>query len=223
MFFSMIRLWKKISLRDLAALNKGDGYEAHRLIWGLFADRADRKRDFLYRHENLKGWPTFYAVSKREPKDTSGMWEVHSKPYYPKLNQGQRLAFTLRANPIRSKRDENRRQHRHDVIMEAKTHLGSQGEKFHESEVVQMHGERWLLERCSCLGFTVSPGGLRADGYRQHGLIKGKGNPLITFSTLDFNGILTVTDPQKFVKECLFKGIGPAKGFGCGLMLVRRI
>ncbi len=32
----------------------------------------------------------------------------------------------------------------------------------------------------------------------------------------------TVTDPVAFVEKCLFGGIGPAKGFGCGLMLVRR-
>jgi len=33
----------------------------------------------------------------------------------------------------------------------------------------------------------------------------------------------SVADPAIFVEKCLFKGIGPAKGFGCGLMLVKRI
>jgi len=43
----------------------------------------------------------------------------------------------------------------------------------------------------------------------------------ITFSTLDFSGILGVTDPGQF-RNTLFNGIGPAKGFGCGLMMVKR-
>ncbi len=33
----------------------------------------------------------------------------------------------------------------------------------------------------------------------------------------------TVIDPAIFIDKCLFDGIGPAKGFGCGLMLVRRM
>ena len=37
-----------------------------------------------------------------------------------------------------------------------------------------------------------------------------------------FEGILRVDDPDALVKV-LEDGIGPAKGFGCGLMLVRRI
>ena len=39
--------------------------------------------------------------------------------------------------------------------------------------------------------------------------------------TLDFGGILTVVDPERFI-EALYQGVGSAKAFGCGLMLVRR-
>ncbi len=46
--------------------------------------------------------------------------------------------------------------------------------------------------------------------------------PYIRFSTLDFEGILTVENTNEFTRM-LFAGIGPAKAFGCGLMLVRRI
>jgi CRISPR system Cascade subunit CasE len=44
----------------------------------------------------------------------------------------------------------------------------------------------------------------------------------IRLSTLDFDGVLRVTDPDLFQKIIL-QGLGPAKGFGCGLMLVRRL
>ncbi|MBE0437199.1 MAG: type I-E CRISPR-associated protein Cas6/Cse3/CasE, partial [Methylomicrobium sp.] len=65
------------------------------------------------------------------------------------------------------------------------------------------------------------PDRIRVDGYRQHRFLKRKGNKQVSLSTLEFNGLLTVTDPNLFIKT-LYTGIGPAKGFGCGLMLVRR-
>ena|ERR1039458_7472273 len=66
---------------------------------------------------NTSNKPTLYAVSQREPQDISELWEVHPNEYRPKLIAGQKLASTLRANPIRSKRDEDGKQHRHDVII----------------------------------------------------------------------------------------------------------
>ncbi|MBE9580954.1 MAG: type I-E CRISPR-associated protein Cas6/Cse3/CasE [Proteobacteria bacterium] len=42
------------------------------------------------------------------------------------------------------------------------------------------------------------------------------------FSSVDFLGDLEITDVKKFTKA-LFGGLGRAKAFGCGLMLVRRI
>ncbi len=44
----------------------------------------------------------------------------------------------------------------------------------------------------------------------------------IALSTLDFEGQLQVTDPDHFLRNGLPAGIGPAKAFGCGLLLVRR-
>jgi CRISPR system Cascade subunit CasE len=38
---------------------------------------------------------------------------------------------------------------------------------------------------------------------------------------LDFEGVLEVTDPDRFV-DAVAQGFGRAKGFGCGLMLIRR-
>lgn len=223
MIFSLIRLRRDASPHDVATLGGGDGYRAHQRIWNLFADSPDRRRDFLYRHDSAKGWPTVYCVSQREPVDNTGLWDIASKEYRPRLVVAQRLAFMVRVNPVRSKRDDAGQQHRHDVIMEAKTRLARLGEGIDKPALIQAQGERWLLERCSSMGFAASPGGFRADGYRQHRLAKGGKEQPITFSTLEFNGVLTVTDSDAFVDKCLFRGVGPAKGFGCGLMLVKRL
>ena len=59
------------------------------------------------------------------------------------------------------------------------------------------------------------------DGYRTH-TVRRRGRAPICFSTLDFSGLLTVTAPEKFL-SALYGGIGPAKGFGCGLLLVKRV
>ena len=42
----------------------------------------------------------------------------------------------------------------------------------------------------------------------------------VTFSEIDYEGVLTVTDPEKLT-AALFGGIGRARAYGCGLMLVR--
>ncbi|MGH8457964.1 MAG: type I-E CRISPR-associated protein Cas6/Cse3/CasE [Nevskiales bacterium] len=42
------------------------------------------------------------------------------------------------------------------------------------------------------------------------------------YSTVDFSGVLTIVNPESFGKA-LFAGIGCAKAFGCGLMLVKLV
>lgn len=223
MYFSMIKLRPGISPREIVKLTKLNGYHAHQLIWKLFADHPDRKRDFIYRHDSVDRWPSFYTVSSREPLDNTELWDISTKKYTPKLQSGQRLSFTLRVNPIRTRRDENGKQQRHDVVMEEKLKLKADKNDVDIAEIIQEQGCRWLEKHSAAYGFNLSLNQVRVDGYLQHKLFKGKGAKPITFSTVDFNGILTVADPELFVDKCLFAGIGPAKGFGCGLMLVRRI
>ena len=55
------------------------------------------------------------------------------------------------------------------------------------------------------------------DKYQQHSEKDGR----LSFSTADFSGELTVIDPAAFA-VALGDGIGPAKAFGRGLLLVRR-
>lgn len=250
MYFSLIRLRKDVSPKEIAGLVKGDGYSLHKLVWNLFSDGPDRKRDFLYRYESANGWPTFYTVSAREPEDSGGLWEIHPKKYEPKLSKGERLAFKLRVNPIhhdkkerteteiefwRASRKERglkeklptKKRVRHDVVMEAKTRLHLKEMPYdkrpHVAELIHEAGFTWLKGCEEEKGFAVNGTDVRVDGYHQQKFFKGRGAKPVTFSVLDFNGILTVTSPGTFVRESLYKGIGPAKAFGCGLMLARRI
>ena len=88
--------------------------------------------------------------------------------------------------------------------------------------------EFWLKEKGARNGFELVHGEsinskkrlkIQAEGYRWHPMPK-KGREA-GFSSVDFEGELQVVDPELF-QAMLFNGIGPAKAFGCGLMMVRR-
>jgi len=86
--------------------------------------------------------------------------------------------------------------------------------------------ETWLAGKCERLGCAMVQDDInrrlkfQAEGYQWHALPrKGKD---AGFSSVDFEGEIEVMDAELFTKA-LFDGIGPAKGFGCGLMLVRRV
>jgi len=224
MYLSRIRLRPDAAGKREFWQAMGSEYQAHHMVWDLFTDGPERERDFLYRVEDVDGLPTIYAACRREPVNRGGMWTIETKPYDPILRSGQQLAFVLRANPVRTKCDEKGKHHRHDVVMEAKTRLKQQGRSREEwppePEIVGQAGFAWLATRGEANGFSVAEGDVRADGYTQRRFRKRKGRHDISLSTIDYTGILTVTDPDLF-KVALFGGIGTAKGFGCGLMMVR--
>ncbi|MCA3452312.1 MAG: type I-E CRISPR-associated protein Cas6/Cse3/CasE, partial [Rhodobacter sp.] len=80
-------------------------------------------------------------------------------------------------------------------------------------------GRLWLFGQGRRAGF-VPDEDVAVDGYDQRRLPREEGAPL-RFSSLDFDGRLTVTDPDLFLRH-LALGFGRAKAFGCGLMLIRR-
>ncbi|GLI45715.1 type I-E CRISPR-associated protein Cas6/Cse3/CasE [Methanoculleus bourgensis] len=223
-FFYRIRLkdGASRSLRFWDAIR--NPYEVHAMIWRIFSDGSRKKRDFIYRMEVQDRSPLIYAVSESEPVDLDGIWEIDQREYNPVLRAGQRLGFSLRANPVRTKRNEMGKHCRHDVVMDAKKLLLDSGcspdARPPEAVLVQQEGYNWLESRAGRLGFSVERDLVRADGYRQHRFRKWDGSQGVAISTIDFNGVLTVTDPDRF-EETLVTGVGPAKSFGCGLLLVR--
>jgi CRISPR system Cascade subunit CasE len=225
MYMSRIKLQPDASENKDFWKSLDNTYHIHDLIWSFFADNPNRNRDFLYRYEKSENFPTFYCVSERIPEDISGVWKIESQRYEPILQVEQRLSFSLCANPIRTKRDDDKKQHRHDVVMNAKNQLKEEGiprEKWPlEAEIVQKHGFEWLARKGEQYGFRVREQEVRADGYHQEQFYKAKGKHQVNISTIDFTGLLTVTDLERF-KDALYGGIGSAKGFGCGLMMVRR-
>lgn len=239
MYFSRIEVLPDV-LRDRPARQHlVGGYGLHQLVWRAFRDGdEERTRDFLYRAEKnqaaqKRGLPLFYAVSARPPEAVSGVFRVDTKPYAPVLRTGEQLAFRLRANACRAVWHDNtpagrgKRTKRQDVVLYRKRQLrlrlecGEIRQMPPMAEIIHEAGCEWLDAQGQRHGFLAESERLRVDGYRTHRLRK-RGRREITFCTLDFTGILEVRSPELFL-AALLSGLGHQKGFGCGLMLVRRV
>ena len=219
--------------KDWVAIGGLDPYGQHQLLWKLFdlpRTSSPEQTAFLFRSEQNDGLPLFFVVSRVVPRDASGKWRIEPREYRPELRAGDRLAFKLRANPIVSRgAAKGQRGQRHDVVMDAKQRLGWKDlppdERPSLAHVAYEAGSCWLREKETRLGCLIEAKCLRVDShfdYRLKGRRDEKGNCRgIALSTLDFEGELSVTDPEIFL-PALLKGIGSAKAFGCGLMLVRR-
>lgn len=131
---------------------------------------------------------------------------------------------------------------RHDVVMQAKKQLLAEhglskdakwAEWEDESnrpllyELVQKHCAEWLAGVAKRNGFEIAltdkeepQRKLQVDAYEQCKV--GKRDHNIRFSAVDFSGELLVTNAELF-HLALCNGLGHAKAFGCGLLLVRRI
>ncbi|MES9861951.1 MAG: type I-E CRISPR-associated protein Cas6/Cse3/CasE [Candidatus Thiodiazotropha sp. LLP2] len=216
-----------VDAEQLAREICADGYREHQQLWKLFESASDVKRDFLFRRERYSGTSfRFYILSERKPYSDNRLWHIETKEFRPVIHTGQQLAFVLRVNPVVTRRDENGKQQRHDVVMDLKHQQQykelSESDRPAMTQLIQEAGVRWLEARAERYGFSFNKRGVSIEGYTQHISRKRKQKTPIRYSTLDVSGLLTVEDVGLF-QQSLQKGIGAAKAFGCGLMLVRKV
>ena len=225
-FLTRVRLRRDAALDALAPLLTGGAtgrgrtnHPGHRLVWYLFADGRDRRRDFLWREADPG---IFYVLSARRPRDPHGLFDVpEPKAFEPALSVGDWLSFSLRANPVvRRRSPDGGRRVKHDVVMHALRRHSAGTRAAHRFDVAREAGFEWLLGQGARSGFAVARDHVAVDRYEQHRIARTGPAPM-SFSTLDFEGILQVTDPVDFV-ACVERGFGAARAYGCGLMLVRR-
>ena len=178
----------------------------------------DRRRDFLWR-EMERG--VFFVLSARWPEDAHGLFELaEPKPFHPVLEPGDRLGFSLRANPIIRRRVPGRRRSvKHDVVMDA-LHKSGGDRPGQRLGAVRENGLAWLERQGRRSGFEVSSDRVSIDGYEQHRVARRGSASGMEFSTIDFDGFLTVRDPAALLAG-IAQGFGASKAYGCGLMLIR--
>jgi CRISPR system Cascade subunit CasE len=209
----------------------------HRLVWSLFAGDQDATRDFLFRRED-RGAPAtrarFLVLSRRPPDQSSPLFEVETKEFAPALAKGDRLGFSLLANPAVTHWqvvDGKKVRRRDDVVMHALKPIPSGERAARRPQIIEAEGRRWLESQGARAGFAISAADAEAltiDGYDQIAIDRdpsraraARRRETIAASVLSFDGRLTVVEPELFLDN-LVRGFGRARAFGCGLMLIRR-
>ena len=246
MFLSRIELSPQAAVSDVFWREVSKPYGAHQALWRLFGSPEPQPRSFLFRHEESAGRPAFLVLSASQPVEgVDSLWRLETREFRPALRVGQLLGFRLRASPVVQRRPrggaEGRRSRRHDIVMDLKRRTESERRALaSEQELIFKAGSAWLRAQGERAGFALCDGAaevlgpdglletrqaapaLRVEGYRQHRIRRGgAGDAPIRFSTLDFEGVLEVREPDAFLRA-VTKGFGPEKAFGCGLMLLRR-
>jgi CRISPR system Cascade subunit CasE len=191
-------------------------YEIHRQLWRLFPgekketrkNAEEARRGFLFRLESHQpGRPLRLLIqSRRVPAPAAELTIVGTREFQPQPTHGQRLAFLLTANPVKTIIDAQR---------EAKQLKKS--EKCRVPLIYETEQRDWLKRKLMGAGEIET-----VDVLPHAPMFFRKGNRGGKLATVTFEGVLRVIEPEPLVRH-LENGIGPAKAFGCGLLLVRRV
>lgn len=193
----------------------------HRLLWSVFADGPDRRRDFLWRAD---GDGRFFVLSQRPPTPTDLFMAPEVKEFAPTLAPGDTLGFVLRANAtkdISNPAGGRAKSIRVDLVMDL-LHTVPKGQRAEERMgLADQVAADWMGRQGAAHGFAITD--LQVEDYRAIPLLRSAvpRGKRATLGILDLSGKLTVTDPTVFTTR-LALGFGRARAFGCGLMLIRR-
>ena len=188
-----------------------DSYAWHKHLWkGCFPDAPHASRDFLTRIDQLEATFRLWVLGMRKPvrppwcpPDCFALKEIApsflSHPYY---------AFDLRANPSKClvQRDEQGKRKKN----------GKRVPLINPDEL-----RAWIVRKGEAGGFRIVENRPLETGP----MVKGhfhKKDHAACHGGVQFRGVLEVTDPKQFT-ETYYAGVGSAKGFGFGLLLLAPI
>jgi CRISPR system Cascade subunit CasE len=168
----------------------------------------------LWRVDQRSTQTLLYVVSPHEPDLThlveqAGWPATHgwqSRKYgqfLDSLSAGDQWAFRLAANPVGNRR---------------KSPDSVRSQRFGHVTVSQQ--TTWLLDRADANGFAVPEGVHKEPDVAVQGRKTWRfprDGRTVTLATAVFEGRLEVIDPTA-LRKALTNGIGPAKGYGCGLL-----
>jgi len=181
--------------RQAAAHKLRDSYAWHQALWTAFPGRDGQPRDFLFRLDD-RG-PAFRVLMLGaecpSPPDW-GQWQV--KQVAPAFLEHERYRFQLKANPTMRRRSDRRRIALYD---EAKL-------------------RDWMHRKAEQAGFQIDDlivGAAVDELFTRNGQ-RGK------HVAVDFQGLLCVADRERF-RDAFRRGIGAAKAFGFGMLLLQPV
>lgn len=189
-----------------ARLRLRDCYDWHQAVWKAFPGRDGQRRDFLTRLDRRREGFRFLIVSPGAPTQPdwcpSESWQT--KPIPDTYFWRRRYVFQLCANPTKKV-----------------TKLGADGQATKNGKRVPLRAREefvgWISRKGEQGGFAVDTDSLRTFSRGREYFEKVGMRGL--HSAVEFQGVLKVTDPAKF-HETFTRGIGSAKAFGFGLLVV---
>lgn len=183
----------------------------HAAVLAAFPEARDDGR-VLWRLDEGRHDVVLYVVSPDKPDlthlvETMGRptygWQTRDYgPFLERLTAGERWAFRLRANPV------------HNVPSVD----GGRGKRVGHVTVAQQTD--WFLRQAARHGFIVPTGAFDEPDVAVHArrtVRFDRRGRTVTLSTAVFEGVLRVDDADA-LRAALVEGIGPAKGYGCGLL-----
>jgi CRISPR system Cascade subunit CasE len=209
-----------------------------RVLWRL-ENSTPHRAEILVLTENRPAWQ--HLVEQAGWPDADG-GEPLVADYAPLLNRlavGREFTFRLTANPVQSVQRPVKPSHEQTLRMKTGADTPAKRRGFRVAHRTAAQQIAWLLARTERHGFTIPAAGIgpvidvdsRTPAETPAALPsaislvardtlrfrKGTDGPRITLATATFQGRLRVTDPNA-LRAALLGGIGPAKGYGQGLL-----
>ncbi len=198
-----------------------DAYRWHQAVWEAFPGNDGQGRDFLTRVDiEDRGFQLLILSSTRPGKPDwcpTANWEAKTIP--EAFLGREQYAFQLRANPTRKIADSNK-----PKVIQSDGRINRNKNSRRIALVRREDLLDWLQRKAETGGFKVDPGKVQTHPARKEFFWKprnGEG-PTVrpgVVQGIDFRGVLAVVDQSRFI-ETFRSGIGSAKAFGFGLLLL---
>ncbi len=174
-----------------------DGYAWHCAIWDSFPGQPDAERAFLFRVDRSDDSFRVLLLSSLQPA-ASGVLEWKTKEITPAFLSRDIYRFQLKANPTMRRAKDKRRLAIYD---EARLRA-------------------WIKRKANAAGFEIESGSLEAGAPVAETFVKhGKTGKHVA---VDYRGLLRVSDRDAF-SHAFNNGIGSAKGFGYGMLMLQPV
>lgn len=211
-----------------------DAYQAHQLIWRAFPDTPKGERPFLFSLDARSG-PTGDVQSLLVQSTREADWAALGEPADIRTKQtpaeaptGSRMTFALRANPTVARRGFSDGVTRRVAVglspERAFAQMGRTGDHPTDpAEVAAWRGAElraWLDRQAERSGFEVEHAEAGPVVRRQLARSRDRRGAPMTLHEVEFTGVLRVSDASAFAKARA-SGIGRARAFGYGLLMVR--
>jgi CRISPR system Cascade subunit CasE len=216
----------EMDTEEVSRLKIRDSYDWHQKLWECFPDVPEEKRSFLTRIDFLEGSVRVWLLSERKPVRPAWCPDnfFSLREIAPSFLSHQYYAFDLRANPTKAIVQRNSDgSPKFKLNSDGAYKLGEDGKPKRVSgkriPIVQKEElHSWIDRKGSAAGFRIVEGsrfeiGPAIEYHFQKRDITGY------HSGVQFRGILEVTNSVQFA-QAYAKGIGSAKAFGFGLLLL---